>query len=90
MAVYSERYKYIYFANPNTASKAIEGTMKFTVSYEVTPVAGGTNLQYRIVADSGLGGAFGRAMEPIVEKAQTKVVKGNLDTLVGLLEQRAA
>jgi len=73
-----------------SASKAVEGTMKFTVSYEVTPVAGGTNLQYRIVADSGLGGAFGRAMEPIVQKAQAKVVRGNLDNLVGLLQKQAA
>jgi hypothetical protein len=50
----------------------------------------GTNVCYRLVADSGSDGAFGRAMEPIVEKARTKVVKGNLDTLVGLLEQQAA
>jgi uncharacterized membrane protein len=73
-----------------SASKAIEGTLKFTVSYEVSETPEGTNLRYRIVADSGLGGAFGRALEPIVEKAQTKVVKANLDTLVGLLEQQAA
>lgn len=73
-----------------SASKAVEGTLSFTVSYEVSETAAGTALRYRIVADSGLGGAFGRAMEPIVEKAQTKVVKANLNTLVGLLEQQAA
>ncbi|MEP7177943.1 MAG: SRPBCC family protein [Pseudonocardiales bacterium] len=71
-------------------SQAVEGTLKFTVSYEVSERPDGTHLRYRIVADSGLGGAFGRAMEPIVQKAQTKVVKANLDTLVGLLEQQAA
>lgn len=71
-------------------SKSVEGTLSFTVSYEVSETPEGTNLRYRLVADSGLGGAFGRAMEPIVEKAQTKIVKGNLDTLVGLLEQQAA
>jgi uncharacterized membrane protein len=73
-----------------SASKAVEGTFKFTVSYELSETPEGTNLHYRIVADSGLGGAFGRALEPIVEKAQTKVVKANLHTLVGLLEQQVA
>jgi uncharacterized membrane protein len=73
-----------------SASQAVEGALYFTVSYEVTAVPEGTRLQYRLSADSGLGGAFGRAMEPIVEKAQTKVVKANLNTLAQLLEQRAA
>ena len=71
-------------------SKSIDGPLTFTVSYEVSATPGGTRLRYRLTADSGLGGAFGRAMEPIVEKAQTKVVKANLATLVELLEQRAA
>lgn len=71
-------------------SKAVEGTLKFTVAYEVEAAPEGTRLRYRLAADSGLGGAFGRAMEPIVEKAQTKVVKANLVTLTRLLEQRAA
>jgi uncharacterized membrane protein len=71
-------------------SKSIDGPLKFTVSYEVSSVPEGTALRYRLAADSGLAGAFGRAMEPIVEKAQTKVVKANLETLARLLEQRAA
>jgi uncharacterized membrane protein len=75
-------------AGVRAESKAIEGTPRFTVSYEVSETPDGTSLRYRIVADSGLGGAFGRAMEPIVQKAQTKIVKANLDTLVGLLERR--
>jgi uncharacterized membrane protein len=77
-------------AGVRAESKAIEGTLRFTVSYEVSETPDGTSLRYRIVADSGLGGAFGRAMEPIVQKAQTKIVKANLDTLVGLLERRTA
>jgi uncharacterized membrane protein len=71
-------------------SQAVEGALHFTVSYDVTAVPEGTQLRYRLSADSGLGGGFGRAMEPIVEKAQTKVVKANLDTLTQLLQQRAA
>ncbi len=71
-------------------SRSVEGPLQFTVSYDVAETPEGTHLTYRIAADSGLGGAFGRAMEPIVQKAQAKVVKGNLETLVGLLERRAA
>src|SRR5262249_12717187 len=31
-------------------------------------VGEGTRLRYRLAAESGLGGAFGRAMEPLIEK----------------------
>jgi uncharacterized membrane protein len=72
------------------ASRSVEGPLTFTVSYEVSASPAGTTLRYRLAAESGLGGAFGRAMEPIVQRAQTKVVRANLDTLTSLLEQRAA
>jgi uncharacterized membrane protein len=72
------------------ASRSVEGPLTFTVSYEVSASRVGTTLRYRLAAESGLDGAFGRAMEPIVERAQTKVVRANLSTLAGLLEQRAA
>ena len=73
-----------------SVSKAVEGPLTFTVSYELSAAPQGTTVRYRIAAESGLGGAFGRAMEPIVEKAQGKVVAANLATLVRLLEQQAA
>jgi Polyketide cyclase / dehydrase and lipid transport len=72
------------------ASRAVAGPLSFTVGYEVSASPAGTTLRYRLAAESGLGGAFGRAMEPIVQRAQTKVVRANLGTLVSLLEQRAA
>jgi len=72
------------------ASQSVEGPLTFTVSYEVSALPAGTTLRYRLAAESGLGGAFGRAMEPIVQRAQTKVVRANLGTLASLLEQRAA
>ena len=72
------------------ASQSVEGSPTFAVSYELSASPGGTTLRYRLAAESGLGGAFGRAMEPIVQRAQTKVVRANLDTLASLLEQRAA
>ena len=71
-------------------SRSVEGPLTFTVSYEVSSCPAGTTLRYRLAAESGLGGAFGRALEPIVERAQTKVVRMNLDKLASLLEQRAA
>jgi uncharacterized membrane protein len=71
-------------------SRSVEGPLTFTVSYELSASPGGTTLRYRLAAESGLGGAFGRAMEPIVQRAQTKVVRANLGKLAGLLEQRAA
>jgi uncharacterized membrane protein len=72
------------------ASRSVEGSLTFTVSYEVAASPAGTTLRYRLAAESGLGGAFGRAMEPIVQKAQAKIVRSNLGTLASLLEQRAA
>ena len=72
------------------ASRSVEGPLTFTVSYEVSASHEGTTLRYRLAAESGLGGAFGRAMEPIVERAQTKVVRANLGKLASLLEQHAA
>jgi uncharacterized membrane protein len=72
------------------ASRSVEGSLTFTISYEVAASPAGTTLRYRLAAESGLGGAFGRAMEPIVQKAQAKIVRSNLGTLASLLEQRAA
>jgi len=72
------------------ASRSVAGPLTFTVCYEVSASPAGTTLRYRLAAESGLGGAFGRAMEPIVQRAQTKVVRANLGTLAGLIEKLAA
>jgi uncharacterized membrane protein len=71
-------------------SRSVEGAMAFTVTYEFAETEQGTSLRYLLSADSGLGGAFGRVLEPLVEKAQTKVVRANLATLAELLVQRLA
>jgi uncharacterized membrane protein len=73
-----------------TTSRSVEGALTFTVSSRLTPAPGGTRLVYRIEAESGLGGAFGRVMDPIVQKAQAKVVRSNLDSLATLIKQQAA
>jgi uncharacterized membrane protein len=66
----------------SATSRSVEGSLSFTATYEVEAVPGGTRVRYLLQADSGLGGAFGKVMEPLVEKAQTKVVRANLQHLV--------
>jgi uncharacterized membrane protein len=73
-------------AGVRVASRSVDGPLKFSVRYELAETPDGTSVRYLLVADSGLGGAFGRVMEPLVEKAQTKVVRANLATLAGRLE----
>lgn len=73
-----------------TAIRSVEGPLTFTVSYELSASPGGTVFRYRLAAESGLDGAFGRAMEPIIQRAQTRVVLANLGKLASLLGQRAA
>jgi uncharacterized protein YndB with AHSA1/START domain len=68
-----------------TSSRAVEGALRFTVTNTLQPENGGTHFTYRVEADSGLGGIFGRLADPIVEKAQRRTVRANLDTLAELL-----
>jgi hypothetical protein len=78
----------IIVARCRSASKSVYRQLAFTVPYDLSAVSEGTRLRYRLAADSGLGGAFGR--EQLIEKAQAKVVKANSATLVRLLEPEAA
>lgn len=71
-------------------SRSVGGQLTFAVSYEVSAAPTGTILRYRLAAESGLDGTFGRAIEPIVHRGQTKVVRANLDRLASLLARRAA
>jgi len=66
-------------------SRAVEGKMQFTVSNTLEPEGDGTRFTYRVEAESGLGGVFGRLADPLVEKAQRRTVRANLDTLAELL-----
>jgi uncharacterized protein YndB with AHSA1/START domain len=68
-----------------TVSRSVEGKLSFTVTNTFQPEAGGTRFTYKVDAESGLGGVFGRVGDPIVEKAQRRTVRANLDTLAELL-----
>ncbi len=69
------------------SSRAVDGKLHFTVTNTMRAEAGGTRFTYRVEAESGLGGIFGRLSDPIVEKAQRRTVRANLDTLAELLAQ---
>lgn len=68
-----------------TVATCVEGQIKFSVTTTLEPAPGGTKLTYRVEAESGLGGVFGRLADPFIVKAQTRTVRANLDTLAELL-----
>jgi uncharacterized protein YndB with AHSA1/START domain len=63
----------------------VEGRISFTATNILEPAPGGTKFTYRIDAESGLGGVFGRMADPFIVKAQTRTVRANLETLAELL-----
>lgn len=66
-------------------SKSVEGKLSFTLQFELKPHSRGTLLRYRIDAESGLGGVFGRLGDPLVQSAQGRTVRANLKRLADLL-----
>ena len=71
------------------AIESVESKVPFRIRTEVTPEGDGTRVNYRLEADSGLGGFFGRLADPLVVKAQTRTVKANLESLKDLMENDA-
>jgi carbon monoxide dehydrogenase subunit G len=65
--------------------KTVAGKVPFSVTSSLRPDDAGTQFTYRIEAESGLGGVFGRLADPLVEKAQARTVRANLGTLAELL-----
>jgi carbon monoxide dehydrogenase subunit G len=70
-----------------TVARSVEGKMNFTITNSLEPEGNGTRLTFRIDADSGLGGIFGKLADPLVEKAQSRTVRANLETLAELLAE---
>jgi uncharacterized membrane protein len=73
-----------------TLSRAVEGKLHFQVTNTFQAERDGTRFIYKVDAESGLGGIFGRVADPIVEKAQRRTVRANLDTLAELLADSQA
>lgn len=77
------------FDPPRRATfRSVEGKLTFTVINTVEPADGGTQYTYHLEAESGLGGVFGRLADPIVERAQARTVRANLDTLADVLQDQ--
>ncbi len=68
--------------------RSVEGKLAFTVTNTCEPADGGTQYTFRLEAESGLGGVFGRLADPIVERAQSRTVRANLDTLADVLQEQ--
>ncbi|WP_175582641.1 SRPBCC family protein [Nocardioides guangzhouensis] len=67
-------------------TKSVEGKLPFEIYYTLEPTASGTRFTYRIDAESGLGGIFGKLGDPIVTRAQARTVRTNLANLKEMLE----
>jgi carbon monoxide dehydrogenase subunit G len=78
----------VHFDSPKeSVIRSVEGDLSFTISNHLEPQGEGTKLTYRVEADSGLGGVFGRLADSFVEKAHTRTVRANLETLADLLAE---
>ena len=70
-------------------TKSVKGKLPFEITYTLTPSGNGTHFTYRIEAESGLGGLFGKLGDPLVQRAQARTVKTNLANLKELIEASA-
>ena len=78
----------IHFNPPKeSVIRSVEGDLSFTITNHLEPQGEGTKLTYRVEADSGLGGVFGKLADSFVEKAHTRTVRANLETLADLLAE---
>ena len=69
------------------SSRSVEGDLQFTVTLSAESEGNGTRFVQRIDAESGLGGVFGKIADPLVEKAQARTTRANLETLSEILTE---
>ena len=69
--------------------QSVDGPMRFVITELLEPEDGGraTRFTWRVDADPGLGGVFGRLADPLVERAQGRTVRNNLETLAEILTE---
>lgn len=78
------------YERPHRAAyRSVEGPLRFTITERFEPEDGGasTRFTWRVDADPGLGGVFGRLADPLVERAQGRTVRNNLETLAEILTE---
>jgi uncharacterized membrane protein len=71
------------------AAKSVEGKLSFDFRYELASEGDETRVTYRITAESGLGGIWGRLADPLVTKTEQRQVRANLGVLKDLMEEDA-
>jgi carbon monoxide dehydrogenase subunit G len=69
------------------ALKSVEGKISFTSAYTLAPEGAGTRVNYRLDADPGLGGVFGRIADPLVNKVYSRQILADLETLSQILTE---
>lgn len=67
--------------------RSVGGNLNFTVAFTTEPEGDGTRYTSRIDADSGLGSVFGKIADPLVQKAQSRSTRADLETLVEILTE---
>jgi uncharacterized membrane protein len=65
----------------------VGGKLKFTATSKLETAGEGTRFTYRIEAESGLSGVFGKMSDPLVTSVLARTVRANLGSLAELLEQ---
>ncbi|GAB3272787.1 SRPBCC family protein [Sinomonas notoginsengisoli] len=70
-----------------SALKSVEGKISFSSAWTLAPEGDGTRLNFHLDADSGLGGVFGRLADPLVNKAYTRQIRADLETLSQILTE---
>jgi carbon monoxide dehydrogenase subunit G len=78
----------IHFEPPaKSVIRSVDGQLTFTISNVLEPEGSGTRLTYLLEVDSGMRGIFGKLADPLVQKAHTRTVHANLETLADLLTE---
>ena len=63
---------------------------RFTVAYDVVPAGAGALVTYRVEAEPGLGGVFGRFTDALVVGAQRRTMRSSLDNLAAIMSAPSA
>jgi hypothetical protein len=66
--------------------RSTTGPLPFVLVITMEAVEVGTQLTYRVEAEPGLGGLFGRIADPFVARVMARSLRASLQTLKGLLE----
>lgn len=69
--------------------RSVEGPFRYTITqlFEPEDDGGSTRFTWRVDADPGLGGFFGKLADPLVVRAEARNARNNLETLAEILTE---